>query len=281
MKWSEYYEKYDDWQDSTQYSRLASITDFGPDTSPSSEITDCVQYVDERTANRIIKLSLKAGVRFTANEIADIIEYVTQDDDIVRVLLNSSDESAYTAELIERILNCLIDEEPVVQLIERICQRPNYFKDTELVSLCENLADDETIEKLLRSNKSRFSEDALNSLCDLCVDEEIIRMISQRSGIPYSDPDADEDIGLDEFIDTPYPEPTKKKGLGFWGTVAVVAGVASGLSGNSKKKKHSGRCDGDCANCPPHYGYRYGRWYYGHGHMHGCQFGGNRGGGSD
>lgn len=35
----------------------------------------------------------------------------------------------------------------------------------------------------------------------------------------------------------------------------------------------------DCANCPPHYGYRYGRWYYGHGHIYGCQRGGNRGGG--
>ena len=38
-----------------------------------------------------------------------------------------------------------------------------------------------------------------------------------------------------------------------------------------------GSCDGDCDNCPPHYGYRYGRWYYGHGHRHGCQRGGNGG----
>ena len=46
-----------------------------------------------------------------------------------------------------------------------------------------------------------------------------------------------------------------------------------------KRKKHSGRCDGDCQNCPPHYGYRYGRWYYGHDHTRGCEFGGNKGGG--
>ena len=45
------------------------------------------------------------------------------------------------------------------------------------------------------------------------------------------------------------------------------------------KKKHSGRCDGDCANCPPHYGYRHGRWYYGHDHVEGCEFGGNKGSG--
>lgn len=34
------------------------------------------------------------------------------------------------------------------------------------------------------------------------------------------------------------------------------------------------------ANCPPHYGYRYGRWYYGKGHQYGCEFGGNKGDGS-
>ena len=280
MKWSEYYEKYDDWQDTTQYSRLASITDFGPETSPSSEITDCVQYVDERTANRIIKLALKSGVRFSANEVADIIEYVTQEDDIVRVLLNSSDETTYSAELIERILNCLVDEEPVIHLIERICKKPNYFKDTELVSLCENLSDDEVIEQLLLTNKTKFSEDALNSLCDLCVDEEIIRAISMRSGIPYSDPDVDEDIMLEDFSEVTYTAP-RKKGLGFFGTLAAIAGASSGFSEDFGGKKHNGKCDGNCANCPPHYGYRYGRWYYGHGHMHGCEFGGNRGGGSD
>ena len=48
---------------------------------------------------------------------------------------------------------------------------------------------------------------------------------------------------------------------------------------NYKAKRYSGRCDGDCANCPPHYGYRHGRWYYGHDHVEGCEFGGNKGGG--
>ena len=47
-----------------------------------------------------------------------------------------------------------------------------------------------------------------------------------------------------------------------------------------EKTGWGGRCNGDCENCPPHYGYRYGRYYYGHDHHHGCEFGGNRGGGS-
>lgn len=52
---------------------------------------------------------------------------------------------------------------------------------------------------------------------------------------------------------------------GFWGTLLGIFG------GPSSKKKDTGRCDGDCDNCPAHYGYRYGRWYYGHGHQHGCE----------
>ena len=48
----------------------------------------------------------------------------------------------------------------------------------------------------------------------------------------------------------------------------------------SEKVDWGGRCNGDCENCPPHYGYRYGRYYYGHDHHHGCEFGGNRCGGS-
>ena len=67
-------------------------------------------------------------------------------------------------------------------------------------------------------------------------------------------------------------------GSGFF---SGIAGVSKGVSTNrsGKKHNHDGKCDGDCKNCPPHYGYRHGRWYYGHGHNYGCEFGGNKGGG--
>ena len=61
--------------------------------------------------------------------------------------------------------------------------------------------------------------------------------------------------------------------------VGIFTAIVSGLLEDDAPRKHNGRCDGDCANCPPHYGYRYGRWYYGRGHVRGCEFGGNRGDG--
>lgn len=60
------------------------------------------------------------------------------------------------------------------------------------------------------------------------------------------------------------------------GLFALIAG-AQLLSGLASKTNHGHYCNGDCANCPPHYGYRYGRWYYGHGHQGGCERGGNGG----
>ena len=66
----------------------------------------------------------------------------------------------------------------------------------------------------------------------------------------------------------------------FKAAVVIIGGffvfLFSLLSGS---EPHHGKCNGDCANCPPHYGYRYGRWYYGHGHIEGCEFGGNKGDG--
>ena len=58
-----------------------------------------------------------------------------------------------------------------------------------------------------------------------------------------------------------------------------VTGEDEISSGDSRFGNHrdSGKCNGDCDNCPDHYGYRYGRWYYGHGHQHGCERGGNGG----
>ena len=75
MKWKEYYEKYLFWADSTQYSRLGAVTDFGPESSPSSEIALCIQDLGEQASRRLMRLAVAAGVVFTPEEIAQIAAY--------------------------------------------------------------------------------------------------------------------------------------------------------------------------------------------------------------
>ena len=100
------------------------------------------------------------------------------------------------------------------------------------------------------------------------------------------DEEIEEDEEDEEDADKQDYAPKKAK-VGFWSALGTLlssspssssssGSVSSGSSWSSSKKKHSGNCDGDCANCPPHYGYRYGRWYYGHSHSEGCVFGGNK-----
>lgn len=226
MTWAEYYERYDGWQESTQYSRLASIKDFGPDGSPSEEICDCIQYVDTRTATSILRRALAAGVRFRAAEVAEIADS-----------------------------GQIEDEEALEKLIQTAA---------DVLTLLPYLPDEKSIDQLVNSTDAIFTENGLNELCGYGVDESLIRKISKRSGIPYADPDEpDEEFPLKET------QP-KKPGL----FSSILMGMA--LAG-SHKPKSTGRCKGDCAHCPPHYGYRYGRWYYGHGHTHGCEFCGNGG----
>lgn len=97
MTWAEYYERYDGWQESTQYSRLASIKDFGPDGSPSEEICDCIQYVDTRTATSILRRALAAGVRFRAAEVAEIA------DSVRRHIVGGANRTLFSVDLPPRL----------------------------------------------------------------------------------------------------------------------------------------------------------------------------------
>lgn len=113
------------------------------------------------------------------------------------------------------------------------------------------------------------------------VDDDVIIEICSKYNITLpeylredeDEPWEDDDIYLD---DEAYEKPKK---LGFFGGLFTLLD-AVGAFDNSSQQRHNGRCNGDCANCPPHYGYRHGRWYYGHDHVHGCEFGGNKGSGS-
>lgn len=119
-----------------------------------------------------------------------------------------------------------------------------------------------------------FDREQLEEIYTL-IDDAAFEHISKKQKIDiFAEEDAFDPETEDSWRLTPPPQ----KEAGFFSTLfAAIAGVNT--ADRSKGRRHSGRCNGDCAHCPPHYGYRYGRWYYGHGHQYGCEFGGNRGGG--
>ena len=133
----------------------------------------------------------------------------------------------------------------------------------DLWSVC----DKKTINAILEKSREHFTQEQLENLWGM-ADDDVINRVAKKNHVCLFDEPEEEDI------DIPQEEYPKKPS--FWQSL----GIANLLFGG-KKRNPSGKCSGDCAHCPPHYGYRYGRWYYGHGHTHGCEFGGNHGDGRD
>ena len=69
MDWTTYYDRFHDWEESTQLRHLSTLTDFGP----SSQICEIAnEFFEKKSANRLIRKALTAGVRFTPEEVLDL-----------------------------------------------------------------------------------------------------------------------------------------------------------------------------------------------------------------
>ena len=205
MTWDEYYEKFYDWAESTQVSRISAITEFG-DTDEICEVADA--FFDEKPARRLINKALKAGVRFMPEQIME--------------------------------LSVIMDKNTLSKLV-----------DTSAVPLSR-----EQLEELY-----------------MLIDDEIFQKASERAGIDIFEPDDDYGCNYDTEPQQVLGKTDKKRKK-----TGILASILLGMKMADRSKKgsgHDGKCSGDCSNCPAHYGYRYGRWYYGHHHTEGCEFGGN------
>lgn len=138
------------------------------------------------------------------------------------------------------------------------------------------IVDKETLGRLAETSQPPFSREQLEEIYML-IDDAVFERLSKKLGIDiFADDEAPEEELDEDFEDYPEEKPAK---IGFFTKLMAVMGVAGEFDAR-QPHKHNGRCNGDCAHCPPHYGYRYGRWYYGHGHQYECEFGGNKGDGS-
>ena len=289
MTWSEYYDKFYDWSESTQINRLSSVKDFGP----ASEVCEIAEaFCDEKIASRLIRKALTAGVKFSSEDVTSLEGVVT--DELFLELTQSLGgsmswelfyEHFYDWKMPMRQSNAiaqkifgpahevvdiaveLLDEVSATQLINNAHAAGVRFTAEEILQL-DGVVSGSIIAKLAMNASDILTAEDLDDISYLMSDTEIEK-VAKKHGITVT---KDED----EFWEDAAPE-RKRSGIGLFG--AVLLGLSLFGGHPKSKKKHNGHCDGDCANCPPHYGYRYGRWYYGRHHQYGCQFGGNHGGG--
>ena len=280
MLWSDFYDGHWDWSDSTKRTRISSLEDIGA----GDEIVEVVYNIeDPKIKAQLIRKAMKLGAKFTSDDLMELEGEITEEL-CVQLAQYCGFDSTYP----------FLDENNMSwedfydnygewddATLERRIQKLNQFGSTEEIVEVVQCMPSSKLEKLLYEKALaagiKFTEEERLSMRNL---GEIIR--DAINSMP-----SDEEIEqfgknvqvLCDQIETTVnpPKPQRPKGLGFgWGLLAVIIGLVSGFSQNSKTS-HSHRCDGNCAACPPHYGYRYGRWYYGHGHQWGCQRGGNGG----
>jgi len=168
-----------------------------------------------------------------------------------------------SAEVAE-IANEFFDEKISTRLVKRAMQNGIRFTPSEIIEL-SGLLTEEVFNEAVRNRRGQFTSEQYEEWESLCYDEELLGSVAQAGGIcrENDNPPIEPQIAVAQPV---------RKSPGFF---ATLLGIASGASRHAR----NGRCTGDCANCPAHYGYRYGRWYYGHHHTHGCEFGGNDGSG--
>lgn len=289
MTWAEYYDKFYDWSESTQISRLSSVKDFGP----ASEVCEIAEaFWDEKIASRLIRKALAAGVKFSSDDVTNLEGVVTDDlfMELTQSLGNSMSwelfyEHFYDWKMATRRSNAiaqkqfgpaqevvdiaveLLDEESATKLIGNAYAAGVRFSAEEILQL-DGSVSGSIIAKLAMNATDTLTAEDLDNLSYLMSDAEIEK-VAKKHGITVEEVE-------EEFWAEPAPV-RKRSGLGLFG--AILVGLSLFGRTDKPQKWYNGRCNGDCANCPPHYGYRYGRWYFGRHHHHGCQFGGNHGGG--
>ena len=255
MKWAEFYEKYWDWSDTTRRTRISSLEDVGTGT----EVVEVIYEIqDAKVRAQLIRKAMKLGTRFTADDLVSL-EYEIADD-----LFKQLAEYAG-----------LDKEDPHFD--------ENHMTWSDFYNAYCDWSDEVLTRRVSLLNDFGPHDEVYQAIMDMPSGqlEGLLYRKAVLAGVRFENAELEELGRWDEIPEEPEPEEhppqivceKPKRGLGFWATAAII--VAELLS--FEKPKKSNHCDGDCANCPPHYGHRYGRWYYGHGHQGSCERGGNGG----
>lgn len=133
MKWSDYYEKINDWAVSTAVNKISSLEDMGePD-----EIVDTLNIIafeDEKRSTRLLNRAMQYGVKFSGENLAEIVDLCAEDS-FKKALYQSADafttqdlEDLYVASMMNLSLRWRSDTGYQLRQILRMSTRKNYVR---------------------------------------------------------------------------------------------------------------------------------------------------------
>lgn len=178
MRWSDYYEKINDWAVSTAVNKISSLEDMGaPD-----EIVDALNIIafeDEKGATRLLNRAVQYGVKFSGENLAEIAGLCAEES--FKKALHQSAE-AFTAQDLED-LYCCVDDELIVELAKR-------YKISAPADIAEEYEEELCPDAGMPISWSRFydafydwepeyAKARLQSVTDFGSDDEVLEVVQE------------------------------------------------------------------------------------------------------
>lgn len=178
MRWSDYYEKINDWSVSTAVNKISSLEDMGaPD-----EIVDALNIIafeDEKGATRLLNRALQHGVKFSGENLADIAGLCAEDS-FKKALYQSAD--AFTAQDLEDLYGC-VDDELIIDLAKRYkISAPADIADEYEEELCPDAGTPISWSRFYDAYydwKPEYAKARLQAVTDFGSDDEVLEVVQE------------------------------------------------------------------------------------------------------
>ena len=178
MTWDEYYEKINDWAVSTAVNKISSLEDMGtPD-----EIVDAINIIafeDEKGATRLLNRAVQYGVKFSGENLADIIDLCAEDS--FKKALYQSAENFKTKDL-DDLYGC-IDDELIIEVAKRYnISAPADIAEEYEEELCPDTNTPISWSRFYNSFhewKPEYAKARLQSVTDFGSDDEVLEVVQE------------------------------------------------------------------------------------------------------
>lgn len=178
MRWSDYYEKINDWAVSTAVNKISSLEDMGaPD-----EIVDALNIIafeDEKGATRLLNRAVQYGVKFSGENLAEIAGLCAEES--FKKALHESAE-AFTAQDLED-LYCCVDDELIVELAKRYkISAPADIAEEYEEELCPDAGMPISWSRFYDAFydwKPKYAKARLQSVTDFGSDDEVLEVVQE------------------------------------------------------------------------------------------------------
>ena len=252
-----------------------------------SQIVTLSDYFDEDVLEKLIK-DKRGGL--TPEEMSSIDDRDMSDGKLARAMaaaeprLSPGQILALMYALDEETLSRAVTESREPFTPEQITELTDYVSEKALseavmkakeaftpeqVSDLLYYVDEDALSKAVRSTKEPFTPEQVTELIDYVDDGALSKAVKNTKGkFTKEQREELEDSGFcfsnGIFEDTDGGKESRETVHEFGG--GCLLGLLGIFLGSSKKEDGS-----SCHDSAPHYGYRYGRWYYGNDHSYGCE----------